>query len=176
MRVLKSGGLLATEERVRVLGEYFKGDGSSGDIGSGSSNFVFLRQHRGPTSVNQIFIDPDVLRHVSTYSADHDTFGGLEYRKDSAWDWDQLTAPTSGGNEAMVKYDVPSLSDFLFVAFRFAKNRDAMIKWYHDRGVTEINGIPVEEFLVLDSQREKAYAAAKKRLKERYVNGQSVGS
>lgn len=149
--IILSGGMLSTEERIRVLGQWISGMSSSEDQTEGSGGWVFSRQNL-PSSAGHVFYHPRVALRTSNYSWNHDYFGKSYYRKDNAtFDPASSFKHTAGGNELMIKHGLSFLDDVAAVILPSPAAREKVLKRYKELGITELHGIPIEEIFVLNS-------------------------
>lgn len=167
VNIVKSGALLSTEERSRVLGGWYPGSSSSSDQGHGSSNFLFARQNlTGHVNVN---VSLEAALRTSVYSFSGDNYGEIENRKTSSYfDFDKQTQYADYGNEMMYKQALSVLDDIEMMSFSDEVQRNLAIQHLKDNGITEIRGVPVEERLILSSgyasQLQKLLAKKRKEL------------
>lgn len=169
-QIVLSGGMLSTEERTRVLGQWVTGMSSSEDQGYGSGGFVFTRQNLS-SSYGQVYYHPKVALRTSNYSFNGDNFGDIKKRKSSAyWGLKQALSHSDSGNELMVKHGMSFLDDIAVVRFPNEEARDKVLNRYKELGITELHGVPIEKVLVTsDYEAEKSvkliWAAALKEAK-----------
>lgn len=154
-------GLLATTERIRVLGRLVEGMSSVTDMKRGSGSYYFLHP-KGRTS-DSVFVDPSVFARLFTYAQGSDTYGNVvdpQYpmRRDSVW---KIAEMRDKSAEAMVKYH---LSPYDLLAVQ-VKNAAEVIEFYKSKGVTDFDGILVER-MFLSSNPSLEFA--KENLKMRY--------
>ena len=166
MGIAQSGGLISTEERIRVLGQFIEGMSSGSDQGHGSSAFLYFRQNLKYPSDNGIVLEPSVVFRMHNYAFAGDLFGEIDSRKDSA-PFDVLEASKFSGstNEIMIKNNVSLLDDIAFLVVSQASDRAAIIKWLKQRGISEIRGMKVEDRIVGSASEaaakyEQVWAAA----------------
>lgn len=162
--IATSGGSLSSEERARYFGHQAKAGASSGsDAAKGSSGFVFMRskssdQHQG----GQVYYHPRVYLRTTNYGFNSDNYGDTSLRKEeSTWD------PAHSFNhstEYMTKGSVSVLSDYAILTFQSEDERQAAIKTYKAKGITMINGIPIEEFFHTGKVSQATYKSIITRL------------
>jgi hypothetical protein len=144
-----SGGLLATEERLRLLGQWITGASSHADqVSYGSSGFIFTRlgQSSGGYSSAKAFLSPRALRRTQTYSFNGDHYGNIKLRKtQSPWWVDDFMKFTNGSNETQIKYMLSILDDIEVLEFPSASSRSEAIAEFKKLGIDEIRGIPIEK-------------------------------
>jgi hypothetical protein len=160
--IVKSGGMLSTENRMKILGKWTGGMSSKEDQGRGSANFVFTRLN-GVSSHAHILFSTDVLARTSNYSYNDDHYGDLKYKgSETHFDMKKQLSNGSSSNETMIKNSLSLLDDIEMITFVNEKDRQEAISYLHSHGVTEIRGLPIEDRLVLPADR----AAALKKIKE----------
>lgn len=166
-----TGGMMATETRLRTLGMWKDNMSSAEDQGKGSSQFVFIRQNLGPesagsdASLQHIFYSPKILKRTHNYSFANDNFGDYALKSSQSYfDFEEMTKHKGGGNEVMVKHSVSMLDDIEIVTFTDPALRNKIIKSLKDMGLDEIRGVPVEMRFVM--RNKKDVLAAQKAAKE----------
>jgi len=146
--------LLSTQERFD-LGIQYKGSSSDEDMNSGGADYVYLTMtgyddHRTATRSDRIttlddsvfmFYSPaETLRRLDFWANEYDYFGGRVHN-------DPVVNIRREGYELMVKRHLDSSTmESIYVS---AELRNYILKEFHDRGITEINGIPVRDFVRL---------------------------
>jgi hypothetical protein len=146
--------LLSTQERFD-LGRQYKGSSSDEDMSTGGADYVYLTMtgyddHRTATKSDKIttlddsvfiFYNPtETLRRLDFWANENDYFGGRVHN-------DPITNIRREGYELMVKRHLDSSTmESIYVS---AELRNYMLKEFHERGITEINGIPVRDFVRL---------------------------
>jgi hypothetical protein len=166
--IVKSGGMLATQERLRLLGDWSDGMSSHDDESRGSGAFTFLRQNRENSGAD-LYINPRVLANTSTYSYAGDTFGALTSRGSAPFSVVEAMKfyRTGSGvgvsnNETMVKSTVSLLDNLEVMKADSASMRTQLIDYLHGIGITEIRGLPVEDRIVLSGGVSAALVKAHK--------------
>lgn len=173
--VAKTGGSMSTEGRLRAFGTWLSGNvtmSSSTDQGVGSSAFVFTRQgqtENGYMNHTRVVLAKHVTARSHNYAYRNDSCGDISYKKTSA----KFNYPSTvsyafhegeSGNEMMVKDGVSVLDDVEIMYFDSAAERDDAIKYYTDRGITTIRGVPISmRFIYASSGYDVAMLAAKKK-------------
>jgi uncharacterized protein YbcV (DUF1398 family) len=169
--IVLSGGMLATEERIRVLGQWITGMSSSADQNEGSGGFVFTRQNLS-SAHGQVYYHPKVALRTSNYSFEGDHYGRLVDRPNySKFSPEEMLTPDESNNELLIKHGLSFLDDIAVVVFPTSEERNKVIKRYKELGITEIHGLPIEDVLVTTSQKasqtiKKVWAQALKEAKE----------
>lgn len=162
--MLDGGGFMSTEERMRVLAQEYGGASSDSDQAKGSSHYLFLRQNikpGGSLSLGSwnasVLMHPRVAMRSSTYTYSTDHYGNSDLKKSEAyWDAQQAASHKGSGNEMMVQNGVSALDDVLCVIFPSAKLREEAIKNYHEKGITSLHGLPLEEVFVTSTSAANA--------------------
>lgn len=153
--VVKSGGLLSTEDRTKILGKWSGGSSSTSDQSYGSAAYVFTRQ--GGSSYAQVYIDPRVLARTNNYSYNTDNFGSTDKRaSQSPFDFKDITQYKSSGNETMIKHGLSFMDDFELLVFKNESDRQEAIQYLKSRGITTMRGMLIEDRLVTSANRDKA--------------------
>jgi hypothetical protein len=137
--MVKSGGLLSFEERLRVYGQAIYGASNTSDQHRGSAAFVFLAPGGGR---KDIAVHPDVYQRMSSYAFDRDHFGDINARKNYA-PFDPKKIPGLS-YELLIKNAVSLLDSWVAIEMS-AKDRQKAIVWLHEHGIYEIRGVPVED-------------------------------
>lgn len=155
LKIAKSGSMLSSEERYRVLVEDFKsGWSSEADKGYGSSAFIFTRQnmayswHGGYDA--SVAYHPKVLLRTHNYAFPGDTYGKLHEKKNSPFNLNKTMTYDGGSNELLIKNSMSLLDDIAVLKFPNEKARQEAIKYYKDRGITTIHGLPIEEVFLIN--------------------------
>lgn len=153
LKVIQSGGLLSSEERVRVLGKLFGGMSSESDqggTGNGSSVYVFTRQNTTPfaytTEPYGFLVDPRAALKGSNYALPGDSFGNTAQAADSPFD-KSMYKFAANNNELLVKDGVP----IMYAVARTTSDRNTLLQNLQKLGITEVRGMPIEQFVILNS-------------------------
>jgi hypothetical protein len=154
--IAKSGGLLSSDERLRHYGHWMNRGSSLGDKNHGSTGQVFT--HPKLHTSDHIAFVPDVFLRMQTYAASGDKWGDVANKGNYApFTVDGLKKSQV---EMMVKNTVSVMDSIIIMRFN-ATDRAEIIKWYHDRGIFTIRGVPVEErFVVAGGLTQQAVAKA----------------
>jgi len=169
MQMALTGGILSTEERLRMYGQYLTGLSSSSDQGTGGAASVFTRLNQGPSSHTPYVVsNPFNLLRTHTYSFARDRYGRLSARPgESPYSpTAYMNSFTAIDNETTPKYGLTWGDDVEFITFAQPKYRDEAIAALKARGVTHIRGLPVEQRLILSKDSNSALQALKDRMKE----------
>lgn len=138
-----TGQLMATEERLRMLGQLYGGMSSSPDQSKGSSPFVFTH----PNNHSQgIILNPRVWLRTSNYIYSSDHYGNIDHRKTHApFELPKMLSMHSG--EMMIKNALTILDDIEVIQLP-ANEVKAVIDFLHSLGIYVIRGVPIEERIV----------------------------
>lgn len=159
---LTGKGMMATTERYRN-GVFHNGASSGTDIGTGGAEQVFLRLvtknqlgkgHAYSDSYSggpYVFkIKADVLARTDWYAFTSDNYGRSEdydKRKGRVNLVKSLSEYWAENNEVMVRHGV-QLDMFEKVLCQSDSHRNKLIKELQSRGISKINGQPIEEFII----------------------------
>lgn len=169
--IVKSGGMYASEERLRLLGQWSERGSSTADQGHGSSAFAYLRQNLegGGGGGNGLYINPRVLAHTSTYSYASDHYGEIDDRGQAPFDvvkamkfYRTGSGVGNSNNETMVKNTVSLMDNLEVVRATSETQRQQLIKYLADLGITEIRGMAVADRIVTESGMKDALKKAHK--------------
>jgi hypothetical protein len=156
LNMVKSGGFYSTEDRPKILGEWSSGMSSSSDQGTGASNFVFTRLNLASQSY-QYYFSPETLARTSNYSFSGDSFGNINYRKNSShFNFEQGTKHAGSSNETMIKHSLTVLDDMEIIGFDSVSDRKEAIAFLQSHGIYTIRGLPVGDRLVMLSEIKSA--------------------
>ncbi len=172
LKYLTSGGMLSTEERLRVLGYFKNGASSTADQGTGGAAGVFTRiAHTGSTSEFQgsifgqhvAYWSPRVMAQVGTYSFNSDNYGNTSYlaNENKLDPIKSLKEYSSTSNETLVQHSM-SIFDYLEVmVFEEATSRNEAIQRMKELGLSELRGLPIEDRFVMRVDLKTALAKVK---------------
>ena len=164
--IVKSGGLACTKNRLFAG---YAGDGKSmaADIKSGGADGVFTRlgvKNKKSAEYGQcmfsgtyrIKIDPDVLGRTDWYAYDGDKFGRtspstLATRKKLEDFIDDMKENYKTGNEIIFRNGIRT-DEFIGIVCDTEADRKVLIDAFHQAGVTEVNGISVEQFVYIEKE------------------------
>jgi hypothetical protein len=138
------------------------------DMGTGGSDFVYLRPLKAGSNYNnnntRIFVNPvEVVKRLDIFAYNSDSYGAKNPQNYNYKNWlgtygtsgagqpEMLksAADEQGGSpEIMVRHNIP-LSALMGYLFTSSMSRDQAIKKLKDLGITDVNGIPIEEFIKL---------------------------
>jgi hypothetical protein len=165
-----TGGIYTTEERIRLRGGWHIEDGETGaspeaDQKRGSANFIFMYPSTTKKHGAELIFHPKVFARTSNYTLPNDGFGDVTARHSSSYF--ELSKHT-GGHEMMLKYDAGLQDSISLMIFPNGqeKARADLIARYKAMGITKINGVPIEEVFVMESDRQTAMAEMMKRFKK----------
>lgn len=149
--IVSSGGLYATEERVRLFGSWITGMSSSEDQSKGSAGYLFTRQGYKPGGMSgaQIFLHPKTALRTSNYAFQSDHYGDVEARKNYAnFDLKKAAAHSGGSNEMMIKHGASIVDDVAVIMFPSEQLRSEAIARMKAAGITKLHGLPIEQVFV----------------------------
>lgn len=159
--VIKGGGMQATKRR---MANGFMGNGSSmsSDINTGEADSVFTRiATRGANKKNttyfesycsgeyQIIFKDSVMARTDWYAFTYDNFGDVRdiSGTDSALDFvKKMNRSYKQDNEIMFRNGIP-LKDIAGIDTNNHARKDILIDALEREGITEVNGIPLDEFI-----------------------------
>jgi hypothetical protein len=147
LKIALSGAAMSTEERTRVLGRFKQGTSSDDDMYHGSANYVFTRQN---SNGGEMYYHPRVGLRTTNYAYSGDNYGEMDNKKNSYFDLLQSSSISGGGNELMIKNTTSVLDDVIAIVMGSESDRDKALKFYKERGITEINNIPIEKVFTTD--------------------------
>lgn len=146
----RRSGLMSTKERWDS-GIGTNGMSSSSDMGTGGADYVFTKPVHNKPSVSgfgsYVMLHPKaMMRNTDIYANPGDNFGKHTSNRDTYG-----AVGDSSTYEVMFKDGVP-VSDFWYIGIGSAEIREELIKKLKARGITQINGIPIEQFIVGPNQ------------------------
>lgn len=167
VKVIKSGGLSCSKERLTAG---FKGNGASivSDIKSGGADGVFTRMgvKSEPWTEEysccfcgdgyRIKIDPSVLGRTDWYAYNDDNFGSTAWKYFSERSkLEDLAAELKEqyltGNEIIFRNGIRS-DKFIGINCDDEFMRNELLEAFAKAGIKEINGIPVEKFVTIETE------------------------
>ena len=172
LKYLQTGGNLATEERLRLLGTFKQGVSSSADQSSGGASSVFLRVAKDDAHTSgalvgkhRVYYNPGILAKVGTYAFSGDSYGNFHQQINSydGTDFDVLSYLNShmgGSNEVMLPNSASLLDSMEIMVFDSPESRNEAVQAFKAAGVNTLRGIPIEDRLVL----ENGVAAARNKI------------
>ena len=160
--ICKSDGLTATNYRI-TSGMKKCGASPGADMMSGGADNVFVRlgttkntdryraSYLGDTY--RIIIDPEELSRTDWYAHEYDRYGAAN---PTDWRWQErpsslqfvkdMKKSYNGSNELMFRHGI-STDKFVGISCETQSARTRLLNAFHNAGVTEINGVPLEEFI-----------------------------
>lgn len=156
-------GILSTDERVRVLGQYHEGASSGTDQKNGAGTPVYMRSKPLSDAAHSVVLSPMAGMRIGTYGFNSDYYGKPWYRESESY-LDVQQMMTNSGFEVMAKWRM-GLESAYAVRCSSATERQRIIAELKALGITQINGVPVEDMFV-DSGYEMQDAAMKSRKAE----------
>jgi hypothetical protein len=148
-------GLLASRERFQ-RGLIFRGMSTERDFETGGADSMFVRLRTGNVGTEAhgrwtFQIDPSELGRLDSYFFNEDNYGrAADLASRQTVDQIQHTVRNnhlSSSNEMMLQRQVSAGSIRRIIA-RDPSDRKALLDKLKAAGVTEFNGIPIEEFVV----------------------------
>lgn len=180
--VLGGGNPGMQSSTQRVFGGVYTTTGTSAwsqtsDMGTGGADFIFLRPAGdGPlanTGYTKIVVDAlEIVKRLDLFAYQQDAYGAKNPDNYDYKNWlgtygstdvgqvEMLTKATQnykGSPEVMVRHNIP-LTAILGYVFTDDFSMTQAIKRLKDVGITEVNGVPVEEFLKTGSAEVKKLA------------------
>ena len=165
-------GMQSSSQRV-FYGLYKTGSKTSSwsqesDMNTGGSDFVYLRPLKAGSNHNnnstRIFVNPvEIVKRLDIFSYSSDSYGAKNPQNYTYQNWlgtygnsgdgqpemlKNATDSEGGSPEIMIRHNVP-LSAIYGYLFTSSVSRQDAIKKLTELGITQINGIPVDEFLKL---------------------------
>lgn len=160
-QIIQSGGLLSANERHKrhLFTSARTGNNPSADFRTGGAEYVFTNivtkdlfnpdDPRGPI---ELVIDPSIANRVDWYSYSNDAYGSNPIKNNSKTEAPEsaLKRITQGDKrgEQFFSYGI-GLEKIMFVACSTNEQRSALLRELLSNGIEEINGKPVEEWVVL---------------------------
>lgn len=165
--VAVSGTHLSTEERIRFFGGKAGGSSSSDqDMGTGGQD-QFTRIWNDPSQSGYDYVyHPKVALRTTSRFFTSDAFGSENSEKDSGlpdpltfWKNNQSNSGSlGGGNQFSVRWASSWMNSLEMVLFDNAADRDYAIQKLKLAGLDMIRGLPVEDRLVMRTNRVAAIA------------------
>ena len=164
--ITQSDGFAATNYRI-TSGMKKCGASPGADMMTGGSDSVFTRlgiQTDTPYSYSylggyyRIIIDPAELTRTDWYAHTSDNFGvarsddrRFQNRLDPVSFLKQMKKGYSGSNEIMFRHGI-SKEHFIGISCDNDRLRDILLDKYRTAGVSEINGVPIEDFITVSTK------------------------
>ncbi len=153
---VKGGGSYSKDALMRVTGQLIEGMGNPYE--SGATGYAFTRlDSPDVTSSNKVMMfSPLVLLRSRNYSYSDDFYGNTissseggynQYSRREYAYW-KFRKYQEGSNETLVSDALSLLDDVELLRAGSYEQRDELIKWLKDRGVTAIRHMPVEDRIV----------------------------
>lgn len=168
---IKAGGMISTEERLRILGVFKQGTSSTSDQESGGANGVFARVARGSAKTegalfgsHVAYWSPAVFQQTFTYAFSDDMYGRItEMPGSNPTDATYALKNHSGTSNEVLIHGTMSLYDYLeIMVFEDEKKRLKAIEEFKKLGIEMLRGVPIEDRLVLRVNLTKAMNNVKK--------------
>ena len=163
VEITQNGGFMATANRatsgLQEIGK--KGASELADMGTGGACSVFTRigvntnmeyrkNYKGGTY--RILIDPEEMSRTDWYAYQDDSFGTVKdsrtfYGRPSPTDFiEQNARRYERDNEIMFRNGIKSDS-FIGISCQTDSDRNTLLQAYKNAGVTQINGVDIEDFI-----------------------------
>lgn len=173
-KVVRTGAVMPTEERVRSLilsssGDVTTGASSNPDQGYGSAEWLFTYPNQ---SNGNVYILPRRKAEIATFAYPEDDWGDITgakatKRKDAGF---TIESQTSGYNPQLhLKHGVTVLDDIIVMEVAHPQE---MIQWLKAHGITTIRGVPVEQRIVADATMSDAKKLLKQEIEWRKKQGE----
>lgn len=161
IRIFQSEGLMSTMERSQ-RGKFSHGASSMNDIAVGGADNVFTRiltLDGADKAVNHLTGDfdfvfaPDLLDRTDWYAYHNDLYGTthpqfFDSRQAPPRFLEQEKRAQESTNEAMFRTGIPK-EKIIAVSCRNERGRQELIKRFKEAGMSQINGVSVEDFVIL---------------------------
>jgi len=150
-----NGAMANTEERVRqALFDPSQGMSSVTDMYTGGASYFFTRLARtthGEGSRGPFWFDIDLMRRTDMLAYKTDTYGRSDPntkkgRYTDLDDW-RTKQHVAGNNEVVIKNGFPLLDYLVRLSAKNATERNRFIKYFKDRGISQIRGKPIEDIV-----------------------------
>lgn len=163
----RKGGMLSSRERFQ-RGLTFEGASTPTDFRTGGADGAFLRVQRKGTDEDvyepfdggrgwMIQVDPSELGRLDTYAYNYDAYGRAgESMRESRLTTDKMADLVrrdrlDSGNEILFQRQVGAESVRRITTT--SANREALLRSFRDANISEVNGIPIEDFVVTRKDR-----------------------
>lgn len=155
--ISSNSGLMSSMKRFNS-GVFTTGMSTSTDFETGGADGVFMRLSKtDPVTTSGKYrwvIDTkEVMGRMDWWAFNHDNFGRSSYQEaENRFPLPKMTAKSthlSSSNEVMAPHGVPPTA-FKEVMCRTEATRQELLEVFKKQGITQINGKPVEEFVVTD--------------------------
>lgn len=166
LNYIKSGGMISTEARLRILGHYKQGQSSGADQMKGGANGVFTRVATGSAlksgelfGQHVAYWNPDVSQRISTYAYSGDKYGDWSYLEShNSYNPLKSLDHTASDNELLVNHGLSVYDNLEIMIFEDIQQRDNAIQIMKKAGITHLRGLPIEERLIMKSQQTSTMA------------------
>lgn len=166
--MLNGKGFMSTNTRC-LYGMDFTGASPGDDMRTGGSDSVFTRIGVKMKSGNQprfddsylggyyrVIIDPKELERTDWYAYTFDNFGTTDEgellgRKRALEFIDYLATSWKASNEVMFRHGIPK-EHFTGIMCPNEARRADLLKQLKDAGITEVNGVPIEDFVKVGNE------------------------
>lgn len=172
LKYITSGGMLSTEERLRVLGYWKDGASSTSDQGTGGATGVFTRIAVPGSAVEKTgniygahvaYWNPNVLQQTGTYSYGTDEFGNKSLlQSHNKFDPMKSLSQNSGtGNETLIQHQLSILDSLEIMVFNDPAKRNEAIQRMKELGHEKLRGVPIEDRLIMRENLDQAMKVVK---------------
>jgi hypothetical protein len=160
-KIVRSGALMSSTDRYNH-GIHATGQSTSADISNGAGDYIFLGRQMAnngesletldnPQSM-RIYFPPELIASSTDwYQANGDSWGNLATRQPNITATDQNGNPWSSGHEVMIRDRLPLSLSIVSVS---GYERDAIIAELQKAGMTEIDGVPIEDIVIASGNTE----------------------
>lgn len=167
LKYITSGGMLSTEERLRLLGHFKQGASSAADQGTGGATSIFTRISTPGSGADKAgaiygshsaYWSPDALAYTGTYSYGSDQYGNVSHQSSDHKYSPSANVKSHGGagNETMVQHNLSIFDHLEIMLFDNASKRNEAIQRMKAMGIEKLRGLPIEERLVMREDLNKA--------------------
>lgn len=157
--ICQSDGFTATNYRI-TSGMKKCGASPGADMHTGGADSVFTRIGVAGSKQNynssylgdtyRVIIDPNELNRTDWYAYDYDNYGNarddLPDRLHPVDFIKKMKSKYKGGNEIMFRHGI-STENFVGISCQDDNARAMLLESFKDAGITEYNGIPIEDFV-----------------------------
>lgn len=168
--LVKSGGMMSTEERLRVLKYWAPTMSPESDMESGGANYIFARVHGGAKAYsgrNDFYFNPEAMDRISTVSFTRDVYGRVSTRQSlAASTLDQIKKDNKAtDNETNFLDGMTILDDLELMVFEDSDELAEVLGFLHDLGIHEIRGLKIEDRFVMRRDEARAFSKVSEKWK-----------
>lgn len=173
LNYISTGGMLSTEERLRIIGKFKQGASSEADQNRGGATGVFARVAKGGAEFqgalfgsHVAYWNPSVFEQIGTYAYNTDSYGDTDYLQDrNKYDPFDSLKYTATDNEVLTQNNLSIFDHLELMIFEDAQKRDEAIQRLKAMNLEMLRGLPIEERLVMRSNYKAAYDKIKAHMK-----------